>query len=93
MHVSRQFKKIVIGALASVALLYAFDDLYARVRKNQFASVQVSRMYKMKNRWNETEYSVAGREYQKCIYSLFPHFGYNPCWYLNSHPMQYINIG
>jgi hypothetical protein len=50
-------------------------------------------MYKMKNRWNETEYSVAGAGNQKCVYSLFPHFGYNPCWYVNRHPMQYINIG
>ena len=93
MRVSRRSKKVLIAVLASAALLYAFDDIYARVRGNQLSSVQVSRMYKMKNRWNETEYSVAGQENQKCIYSIFPHFGYSPCWYLNRHPMQYINIG
>lgn len=85
--------KFLIAVLASAMLLYAFDDVYARVRGNQLANVEISRMYKMKNRWNETEYSVAGRENQKCIYSIFPHFGYSPCWYLNRHPMQYINIG
>jgi len=93
MHVSRRSKKVLLGVMASVALLYAFDDLYARLRQNQFADVQVSRLYKMKNRWNETEYSVAGSANQKCVYALFPHFGYSPCWYVNRHPVQYINIG
>jgi hypothetical protein len=93
MRFSPKAKKTLVAFVASAALLYAFDDIYARVRKNQFAEVPVSRMYKMKNRWNETEYSVAGAGNQKCVYSLFPHFGYNPCWYVNRHPMQYINIG
>jgi len=93
MHLSRKLRKPLIAVLAAAALLYAFDDLYARFRKDQFADVQISRLYKMKNRWNETEYSVAGLANQKCVYALFPHFGYSPCWYVNRHPVQYINIG
>jgi hypothetical protein len=93
MRVSSRSKKVLIAVIASGGLLYAFDDIYARIRKDQLATVQVSHMYKMKNRWNETEYSVGGQENQKCIYSLFPHFGYSPCWYLKGHSMYYINIG
>lgn len=93
MRVPRQAKISLLVVLGAAALLYACDDLYARIRKDQFADVTVSRMFKMKNRWNETEYSVGGKVYQRCVYSLFPHFGYSPCWYLNRHPMQYINIG
>jgi hypothetical protein len=93
MRVPRRLRKPLIGVLASAVLLYAFDDIHARLRKNQFADVPVSRLYKMKNRWNETEYSVAGSANQKCVYALFPHFGYSPCWYVNRHPVQYIDIG
>jgi hypothetical protein len=93
MRFFRASRKYLLALLVCAIVLYAGDDVYARARKNDVSSVPVSRMYKMKNRWNETEYSVAGREDQKCIYSLFPHFGYSPCWYLNRHPMQYINIG
>ncbi len=93
MHFFQSSKKVLLAVTASLALLYGCDDLYARLRKDRFADVPVRRMYKMKNRWNETEYSVAGSGTQKCVYSLFPHFGYNPCWYLNRHAMQYITIG
>jgi hypothetical protein len=30
---------------------------------------------------------------QDCVYSLFPHFGDSPCWYLSRHTRQQVNVG
>ena len=44
-------------------------------------------------------FALEGRAAQKRkerladVYSIFPHFGHNPCWYVTRHTVRYIRIG
>ena len=89
----RRLIHIAIALTAALALLYGFDFAFVHYRNQPFADVRVDSMYAMKNRWNEVEYSVGSTGTERCVEALFPHFGYNPCWYVNSHAMHYIRIG
>ncbi len=80
-------------ALLGVALAtYGLDDLAARFRKDQFASVKVDQVYAIRNRWDVVEYSIGTPRNERCVNSLMPHFGAQPCWYVRSHTLN-INRG
>lgn len=89
----RRLKYISIALAALIILLYGFDAALVHYRSHPFQDVRVDSMYAVNNRWNETEYSAASTGTQRCVEALFPHFGYTPCWYVNSHAMKYIHIG
>jgi hypothetical protein len=89
----RRLKYTVFVSAATLAALYAGDYLYAKVRSNPFADVKINRMYAMKNRWGQVEYSVGAGGSERCVYSLFPHFGFNPCWYVNRQTLRYVHVG
>lgn len=89
----RRLKYFPIALAAFVALLYGFDFVLVHYRSKPFEDVRVDSMYAMKNRWNEVEFSVGSTGTERCVEALFPHFGYTPCWYVNSHAMKYIHIG
>lgn len=78
-------------ALAGLtALVYAGDDLWARIQKRPVEQVKVDRVYAAMNRWNQVEYSVGTPVTETCVDALMPHFGYTPCWYLRSHTLRQI---
>ena len=52
------------------------DYICARMRSDAFAELPVHRMYEMTNRWGGVEFSVGRSGYERCVKSLFPHFGY-----------------
>ena len=89
----RRLIYVPIALAALTLVLYGFDVVFVHYRSNPFEDVRVDSMYAMKNRWNEVEFSVGSTGTQRCVDALFPHFGYTPCWYLNSHAMKYIHIG
>jgi hypothetical protein len=82
---------LTIAVLAIVS--YGIDGLLLHYRGTPHADLRVDSMYKMKNRWNEIEYSVGSTGTQRCVKSLYPHGGFSPCWYLTRHAMNYIQIG
>lgn len=81
---------------ASFALLYIADYLAARwhipSNRELFGSVLVRRFYAVGEKNGKTEFLFNPPETQPCLNSLFPHFGYTPCWYLRRHNEQRINI-
>lgn len=90
----RSYRKILLrGCVALIgftAVVYAADDIWARVRGRPVEQVKVDRIYAAMNRWNEVEYSVGGVIMETCVDALAPHFGYKPCWYLKRHTLEQI---
>ena len=87
----------LLGAMILfAALMYAADYLSLRFRipknRNPFGTVTVTQTYVIHEKNGKTEYQFPPPQDQVCVQSLFPHFGYSPCWYLRRHPEQRTNI-
>lgn len=89
----RRLLMAIPAVLAITAILYGCDYLYARLRHEPFADVRIYRFLKIYEKFNKIDYQPADSITERCVYSLFPHFGHNPCWYVNRHTVQYIQIG
>ncbi len=86
--------RILIFVLGLLAAVYAADDLSVRYRipksRQPFGTVTVQR-YAAISEKNKTEFVYEGPINQTCAHSLFPHLGYQPCWYLSRHTEQRTN--
>jgi hypothetical protein len=93
-------KGIVLRIVSTVVLLalvtYAGDYLSLRYRipknRDPFPSVAIQPYYAIHQKNGKTEYDFAPPENQVCVHSLFPHFGYSPCWYVKRHTEKRIDI-
>jgi hypothetical protein len=80
--------RLAIAAILVLAILYAGDYALARHRMNapqhanELGSVEIVPMYEIPHKDGREEIIVGDASQQPCIHSLFPHFGYPPCWYL-----------
>lgn len=88
--------QIVAGVIAILAIAYGGDYLSLRFRvpghREQFGNVTVKLTYAIHEKNGRTEYQFPPPEQQACVQSLFPHYGYPPCWYLNRHTTQTVEI-
>jgi hypothetical protein len=84
------------GMVAFAALVYVGDYVFLRYRmlrhQGVLGNVTVTPLYVIQQKSGKTEYDFAQPQNQPCVYSLFPHFGDPPCWYLSRHTQQQINI-
>jgi hypothetical protein len=93
-------KAILLRIAAAILLLallaYAGDYLSVRYRlpkgRDPFSSVTVQPYYAIHEKNGKTEYDFGQPQNQVCIRSLFPHFGYSPCWYVKRHTDKRIDI-
>ncbi len=87
--------RIVIAVLAFVGVVYVAEDLSIRYRiprsREPFGSVTIQRYDAIAEKNGKTEFDFEDPVTQPCIHSLFPHMGYQPCWYLARHAEQRIN--
>ena len=85
----------LIIALAASAILYVADDLSVRYGipggRARFGTVTVQRYDAISEKSNRTEFIFENPLTLTCVHSLFPHMGYQPCWYLSRHTEQRIN--
>ena len=96
----RDHKRILLVAILVVAALYVGDYLLLRYRiwrnHSPYGTVRVEILYAISQKstpgTNKTEYQSGGFQNQTCVNSLFPHFGYTPCWYLTRHTVKRSNI-
>jgi hypothetical protein len=87
----------IVGAVVLVALLiYAGDYFSVRYKipkgRDPFSTVTIQPYYAIHEKNGRTEYDFAQPQTQVCVRSLFPHFGYAPCWYVNRHTDKRIDI-
>jgi hypothetical protein len=92
---TRILKLTLLGLIVVLALAWAGDYALVKYRiaaqRNMFADLRVDHVYTSTNKWNQIEWSRGSPDIERCVYSLFPHFGYPPCWYLNQRTMQVTN--
>jgi hypothetical protein len=91
-RIVRTFLIAIIGAFA---IVYSADwaALQFHIPKSRelYADVRVDQVYTDTNKWNEIEYSRGNPVTERCVYSLFPHDGMRPCWYVQRHTMHVTN--
>lgn len=89
----RIFIKILIAAAFFTAIVWGFDNLYVNMRHEPYADVRIDRVFAVAEKFNKTDYERTDPITERCVYSLFPHSGYNPCWYVTRHTFRIIKIG
>lgn len=85
-------KRTAFGIAAAAAAAYGIDDLYIRIRHEPYADVPINRVLVVQDNFNKTEYERTNPTSERCVYSLFPHFGHNPCWYVTRHANQFVKV-
>ena len=85
----KMLKWVAIAVALAGAAIYAGDYLIAAHRMsgpqaaNELGAVSIEPTYVVPHKDGRAEIIVGDTSVQTCIHSLFPHFGYTPCWYLN----------
>ena len=79
-------KWIAIAAMASLTIVYAGDYGLVRYRAAQtstspFKTTGFRPTYAVPRKDGKDEFDFGDPETEVCVHSLFPHFGYSPCWY------------
>lgn len=95
-------KQALIVAIVCVATIYVCDYLWVRYRvahqtsNNPFDVVPVQSVIAIPLKGGKTEYDIDQAQTgstQACVHSLFSHYGYAPCWYVereNRNPIPMI---
>ena len=88
-----RFKLAALFFLLAAAAVYAIDYLSSVRRGSKaLATVQVQPYYAVPLRSGKTEFMMLPPENRTCVYALFPHFGYGPCWYVKGRRERRINM-
>jgi hypothetical protein len=89
----RVLRNFLFGAIAVLAVVYAGDDIVARVRHVPGADVHIDRFLAVPQKFNKIGYERTDPVTERCIYTLLPHFGHKPCWYVTRHTVQFVDVG
>jgi hypothetical protein len=85
------FKQIALAIVLVLALAYGYD--YASVRRRMSARnpgdpidvITHPNLLAIPQKGNKVEYALDAQSpmvSESCVRSLFPHYGYTPCWYV-----------
>jgi hypothetical protein len=89
-------KRIALILAGLLALVYAGD--YASVRipipkgRAPISTVTVRPYLDVGLKNGKSDFYFLEPQKQTCVNSLFPHLGYNPCWYVRKHTHQRISM-
>jgi hypothetical protein len=92
---SRKFTNwfLAIVVLAT-GLTYICDYLYVRYKmagansSEAFGSVQFFPATQLKN--GKLDIYIESPQTETCVHALFPHYGYNPCWYAKRNQVHVV---
>jgi hypothetical protein len=74
---------VIIAGLAVLAFLA--DTVFIHLTNQPFATVHIQPLLLFPMKDGKTMYVPGDPQDQQCVRSLFPHFGCQPCWYLDRH--------
>jgi hypothetical protein len=92
-------KWAAVVMILSVAVLFAGDDLSVRRRMarktatDPLETMNLRTVYAVPRKDGRAEFDFGDPQSQTCVHSLFPHLGYNPCWYILRESGKPIPIG
>ena|ERR1700690_2510576 len=78
----------------AAGLTYICDFLYLRLKmanKNStqaFGTVQFFPATQLKN--GKLDIYIESPQTETCVHTLFPHYGYNPCWYAKRNQVHVV---
>ena len=79
--------------LAVAAYVYdSFAIRYIVSPSRQFGAVDVDWFESVPQKGGKIEYFYDHIQSQRCVNSLFPHFGMPPCWYARRHTQKSISL-
>jgi hypothetical protein len=89
-------KRILVAAILLLAVVYAGDYISVRYRipknRDPYGVVRIRRYYAVTMKNGKPEFFFDPPTEQTCVHSLFPHFGYPPCWYLERRRTQQVKM-
>lgn len=92
----RHVKHALTGMIVLLLVVYVGDYVLVRVRiakqLDPYGMVQVHRSYAVTMKNGKPEYFFEPPADQTCVNSLFPHFGYSPCWFLRRRKIQQVKM-
>jgi hypothetical protein len=91
-NLSPLLSRIATALVALVILLYLGDYLVVRMRSEPTGTCEITKLYAVPQKDGKTSYEAGEPELQTCANSIFPHLGYNPCWYVKRHKTQQVNL-
>jgi hypothetical protein len=92
-------RRTLLLIVALAAVVYACDYAVVRLRAsyprfgNAFASVQVVRLLAIPLKNGRVDYELDALQPEvtvTCVRALFPHLGYQPCWYVRRQSQKPI---
>ena len=84
---------VVVGtSILAFGLDYAVFRIRAATHRNAYGSVTVNHYTAVLQKNGKTTLTFDPATPWSCVNSLFPHGGFQPCWYLRRHPDQRTDI-
>jgi hypothetical protein len=87
----KRLQQAVYALVVLLVVAYVYDYLSVRLRMraqkqgDPFDIVAYPHLLVIPQKGNKLEYALDAQspmESDPCVHSLFPHFGYTPCWYV-----------
>lgn len=91
-------QRTVLGLLIALLAIYAGDYISVRVRStsnkpgNPVDTIQLNPLYAIPQKSGKNDYMFGDPQSETCIHSLFPHYGYTPCWYVKRNAARIISM-
>jgi hypothetical protein len=85
-------KRVLIATIVLLAAIYLFDYVSVRHRMaaqkqgDPFDVVTYPHILEIPQKGNRVEYALDAQSpmmSEACVHSIFPHYGYVPCWYVH----------
>jgi hypothetical protein len=92
----RALQRGLLFFVLALAVIYAGDFFSVRFpipkTRNPYGTVTIQTYYAigLKNKKTEFDYDVPPQTVT-CVHALFPHFSFDPCWYLERQKLQRID--
>ena len=92
---SREKLILILAVIAVPAILYGLDALSVAIgvpSRPRYSTFTINRFYRVDEKFNKFSLNPLPAFDERCVNSLFPHFGSNPCWYVSRHTMQSVEV-
>jgi hypothetical protein len=85
-----KLQRFVLGLIALVVVIFAIDYVQLKARGAAgIGTVPLTVGTAMKD--GRVQIFTGDDQTETCVRSLFPHFGFNPCWYVKKNSTQIIS--
>jgi hypothetical protein len=95
-NVAPLLKRIATAVVVLVSVYYVGEFISIKYRipasREPLGTVQITKLYAVLQKDGRTSYEAGEPETQTCVNSIFPHLGYSPCWYVERHKVQQVNL-